>query len=525
MDKSTLFSHNSKNNYFLSHKNLINLNMTEAEYHDAIKDGCYGDISKDGRIIIHEYAHWIQSVGTPYGFYLELVYHYENELLRQLEELITARLYKQNGIKVSPPFKKYIEKKLFYNIQDEELWNIFEHWLDLFFLIQSTEERRDLYYNDMTQKYRDFLSSYSKCKHTQDIENYFFLPLLFSRVDNFLDRKLSEFIGRNVPFKDITREDLYSRENLKAAQASGLNGMSLQITHRSLWESYATVIEYADAPEEFSFPSQFYPDNRQKPWDEYYGPLRYLELYLPSASYDIHLFLKSCICLFDIVFSPPILSQCELLRRDKVSMFDFDIVSRFYAVAEAAGYVGALSDYQSAGEYITAICRALNWHTPDEVFFQVRRCWDSLNVIPSGKMFQYFITMRMSGEYLPLNRMRFLSEVRAGHANPCFLKLKDNVINNTRFSYDLFMETEFELRMTSVFLKQDVLFPQPLEYDHEYFQYHLLRELVEKLWEEDGNIITLTVPDACNCLEIIKSNLQTWITDNFIDVKLNFENT
>lgn len=499
--------------------------MTEAEYNDALKDGCYGDMSKDGRIIIHEYAHWIQSVGTPYGFYLELVYHYENELLRQLEELIATRLYKENRIKVSPPFKKYIEDNLFYNIQDQELWNIFEHWIDLFFLIKSTEERRDLYYDDISKKYKGFLSAYSECKHTQDIENYLFLPLLFSRVDNFLDCKLSEFIGRDVPFKNIKREQLYSRKNLQAAQASGLNGISLQITHHSLWESYATVVEYMDVPEEFFFPSQFYPNNKQKLWDEYYDPLRYLELCLPSTNYNKLLFLKSCICLFDIVFSPPILSQCELLREDEISMFDFDIVSRFYAVAEAARYVGAIRDSQSAGEYITAICRALNWHTPDEVFLQVRRCWDSLNVIPSGKTFQYFINMRMSGEYLPLNRIRFLSEVRAGHVNPCFFKLKDNIINNTSFSYDLFMETESELRMVNAFLNLDTPFPQPLEYDYEYFQYHLLRELVEKLWEEDNNIITLTLPKACNCFETIKSYLQAWINDNFIDAQLNLEIT
>lgn len=524
MEKSTLFLHSENNNYFLGNKNLISLNMTETEYNNAIREGCYGSISKEGRIIIHEYAHWVQSVGTPYGFYLELVHHYENELLRQLEEMIAVRLYRQNHIKVTPPFKKYIENKLFYTIQDKELWNLFDQWMDLYFLTLATEERRDLYYNAM-QQYEGFFSSYPECEHTHNIENYLFLPLLFNRVDNILDCRLSEFIGRDISCKNVAREELYSARNLKAATASGLNGASLQITHHSLWESYATVVEYVDVPEEFVFPSQFDSHGSQKPWDEYYDPLRYLEIYLPSANYNKLLFLKSCICLFDIVFSPPVLPQCVLLRESKISLFDFDIVSRFYAVAEAAKYVGAISDFPSTGEYMTAICRALHWYTPDEVFLQLRRCWDSLNVIPSGKMFQFFITMRMSGEYLPLNRMRFLCEISEKHVNPCFLKLKDHTVTNTRLSYGLLMESEMELFLNSALFQMDALFPEPLEYDHEYYQYHLLRELVEKLWEEDHKVITLTVPQTCDCLEIIKSSLQTWINDNCIDVQLNFEMT
>lgn len=524
MNSSTLFSHNANNHYFLGYKNLIRLDMTEAEYHNAVKEACYGNISKEGRIIIHEYAHWLQSAGTPYGFFLELIRHYENELLKQLEELIADRLYKENQIKISPPFKKYIEDKLFYTIQDEALWNLFDQWLDLYFLTIVTDERRDSYYGKI-KEYQDFFSSYSKCRHTQDIENYLFLPLLFSRADHFLDCRLSEFTGRKIPSVDISREDLYSGRNLKAATASGLNGVSLQITHHSLWESYATVTEYMDVPEEFIFPSQFDARDRQRKWNEYYDPLRYLEIYLLSSKFDKLLFLKSCLCVFDIVFSPPILPQCVLLREDKISMFDFDIVSRFYAVAEAARYVGIISNYSSIGEYSTAICRALNWHTPDEVFLQLRRCWDSLNVIPTGKMFQYFITMRMTGEYLPFNRMRFLCEIMENNANPCFLKLKDHMITNTAFSYGLLMETQMELNIISAMLQMDALVPKPLEYDYEYYQKQLLQELVEKLWEQNNKAVTLTVPKTCDCLDQIESFLQSWIDDNHIDVQLNLEKT
>lgn len=524
MNNSTLFSHSENNHYFLGYKNLINLDLTEVEYYSALKEACYGNISKEGRIIIHEYAHWLQSVGTPYGFFLELIRHYENELLKQLEELITDRLYKENQIKISPPFKKYIEDKLFYTIQDEVLWDLFDQWLDLYFLTIVTDERRDSYYEKI-KKYQNFFSSYSECKHTQDIENYLFLPLLFSRADRFLDCRLSEFIGRKIPPVHMNPEDLYSERNLKAATASGLNGMSLQITHHSLWESYATVVEYMDVPEEFVFPSQFDTAGRHRAWNEYYDPLRYLELYLVSSKFDKQLFLKSCICIFDIVFSPPILPQCVLLREDKISMLDFDIVSRFYAVAEAAKYVGNISDYPSIGEYSTAICRALNWCTPDEVFLQLRRCWDSLNVIPAGKMFQYFITMRMTGEYLPLNRMRFLCEIRESNANPCFLKLKDTMITNTTLSYGLLMDTQIELIRISTMLQMDVLSPEPMEYDYKYYQEQLLRELVEKLWEQDDKVITLTVPEACACLDQIESFLHSWIDNNHIDVQLNLKGT
>lgn len=523
MDKSTLFFH-ANNNYFLGCKNLISFNMKEDEYKEAIREGCYGDLSKNGRIIIHEYAHWVQSAGTPYGYYLQLVHHYENELLRQLEELIASRLYKGNQIKVSPPFKKYIEDKLFYNIQDKKLWDLFECWIDLFFLHILTCQRRDLYYNTIKQ-YKKFFASYPQCRYTEDIENYIFLPHLFNRADRFLDCRLSEFIGREIPPRDIKRDELYSRKNMCAAMASGVNGYSLQITHHSLWESYATVVEYIDVPEAFEFPSRFSAVGTKKAWNEYYDPLRYLEIYLPSAKYDKLLFLKSCICVFDIVFSPPILPQCVLLRESKISVFDFDIVSRFYAVAETARRVGSLSNYQSVGEYMTAICRALKWYTPDEVFLQILRCWDSLNIIPSGKMFQYFIIMRMTGEYLPFNRLRFLYEVRAEHVRPCFLKLKDNLITNPCFSYGLSLDAQMELYMISAALGMDVLFPEALKYDYEYYQYYLLRELVQKLWERNDKMITLVIPAACSCIENVESYLQSWIDDNYIDVQLNFEYT
>lgn len=150
-------------------------------------------------------------------------------------------------------------------------------------------------------------------------------------------------------------------------------------------------------------------------------------------------------------------------------MFDFDIIFRFYAVTEAARHVGTISTYKSAGEYMAAICDALNWCTPDQVFLQIRRCWNSLDVIPAGKMFQYFIMQRMAGEYLPWNRMRFLDEVRVGRANLCFLKLKDNMITNTNLSYGMSIGAEMELKWMNVILQLDELFPEPIEYDYEYY--------------------------------------------------------
>ena len=107
--------------------------------------------------------------------------------------------------------------------------------------------------------------------------------------------------------------------------------------------------------------------------------------------------------------------------------------------------------------------------------------------------------MWMSGEYLPLNRIRFLYEIGAEHVKPCFLKLKDKIITNTKLSYGLLMETQMELMMMSAALRMEPLLPEPLEYDYEYYQHQLLRELVEKLWERNDRIITLTVPEACDC--------------------------
>lgn len=518
MSHSKLFLHTGNNNYFLGCRNQISFDMTKAEYDKALGNACWGEFSEQGRIIVHEYEHWVQSTGSPYGFYLELVYHYENELLQKMEELIAYRLYNENGIKVSPPFKKYIENPLFYNVQDEKLWRMFDHWLDLYFLIKLTEERRDNY-NNLLKQYEGFFRAYPKCENTKDIDNYYFLPRLFSRVDDFLDRKLSEFIGREVPPKCINDEDLYTKKNIEAVMIMGLNGISTQITHHSLWESYATVVEYLDTPEEFSFSSQFKANNEQKPWDEYYEPLRYLEFYLPSPNYDKLLFLKSCLVIFDIAFSPPILPQCKPFREDHVSMYDFDIISRFYAAAQTAGRVGLMSDYSSAGEYSTAICRALNWRTPDEIFLQLWRCWDSLDVVPAGRMLQCFIAMRVAGEYLALNRIRFLGEVRNRHINPCFLKFKDYTITNTRLAYDLSFEALSELSMYGILFQQDNLFPEPLSYDEEYYRYYLLRELVEKIWEEESKVIILTIPKECKCYEKVKTYLQSWINGHNIDAQ------
>ncbi len=86
--------------------------------------------------------------------------------------------------------------------------------------------------------------------------------------------------------------------------------------------------------------------------------------------------------------------------------------------------------------------------------------------------------------------------------NPCFLKLKDKIITNTKLSYGLFMETEMELLMISAALQMAPLLPEPLEYGYEYYQHQLLQELVERLWESNDRIITLKVPEACDCSEV-----------------------
>lgn len=489
MKGSGLFFHADNNNYFLGYKNLISLGMTKDEYDRALDQGHLGSMSKAGRLIVHEYAHWVQSAGTPYGYFLELVRHYENELLRRLEELIAERLHGENGIRVAPPFKRYVEERLFYTIQDEELWKLFQQWIDLYFLTLVTDKRRDLYY-DAVRRHKGFFASYPECESMRDAENYMYLPRLFCRTNDFLDERLSAYIGRSVPVKNRERGALYSEKNQRAAMASGANGMSLLITHHSLWESYATVVEYVDTPEEFGFPSCVDVASGKRMWDEYHDPLRYLQLYLPSAKYDTSLFLRSCICVFDIVFSPPVLPQCVLLREEEISMFDFDLVSRFYAAAEAARFVGPMSGYRSMGEYMSAICRALNWRTPDEVFYQLYRCWDSLNVIPAGEMFQKLLVMRMSGEYLPLNRARFLCELREERIWPGFLKLKDRMI------FD------------------------PAAHGKDFYRYHLLRELVERLWEEDARVITLEAAETCEELEDAKAYLRSWLEEHFIDVQL-----
>ena len=522
---SSLFSHSDNKNSFIGQNSTLNFNLTKAEYEHAIEDFCFGDSSEHSRIITHEYCHWVQYTGTPYGYYLELVYHYENKLLQQIIELLAERLYQNNQIESTPPFKKYIENCIFSNIHDEHLWNKFEQWLDLFFLLSESETSRDEYYNYVIA-HKTILSSYSSCNQTQNIDNYLYLPLLFYRLDQFFDEELSDYIGRTPTQRDINndREIIYSKKNYKAFISTGFNGMSLRITHQSLWESFATVIEFLDTPDDFCFPIEdFTYNNEVKSFNEYYDPLRMLEINLPSAKHDKKLFLQSCAYLFDIVFSPPILPQCKLLREDVFSVFDFDITARFYAVAEAARVIGPMNNFKSGGEYSSAICHMLHWHTPDEVYLQIRRCWDSLNIIPAGKMFQLFIDCRMAGHSIFFNRQRFLSEVYARNINPCFLKLKDCFITNSNFSFHMNFEAWNELMFINAYLHMPALFPEPLKHDFEYYQYTLLQELVEIIWESGNKHITLSIPKECTSIKKIQDYLVSWLKKHYIDVQLSFD--
>ena len=76
MKSSSLFFHSENKNSFIGQNSTLNFNLTKDEYEQAIEDFCFGDSSEHSRIITHEYCHWVQYTGTPYGYYLELVYHY-----------------------------------------------------------------------------------------------------------------------------------------------------------------------------------------------------------------------------------------------------------------------------------------------------------------------------------------------------------------------------------------------------------------------------------------------------------------
>ncbi len=522
MNTSHSFFHSGDRNYFLQHKNLIKLDMTESEYREAIESALYGEYSENYQFLIHEYSHWVQSVGTPFGYYLELVHHFENKLLMELEEYISYRLYSLNGVNVSPPFEQYITDPLFYQIQDESLWKKFGQWLDLFYYTEFGLRRRDLYYAHI-KKSKSVLLQFVKCENTPNIDNFMFPPLLFDRVDNFIDQRLSLFVGREFTPHNTERNDIYSNKNQRCAIATGNNAISEYITQDSLWESYATVIEYIETPDDFVFPIKNDWKKSEQNFDKYYDPLRFLEVYLFSPNWDKKLFLETCSCLFDIIFSPPILPQCAPLREKKLSMFDFDIVSRFYAVAQTAHQINRLDCFESRGEYIETICSILGWHTPDEICFQIRRCWDSLPLIPAGKTFQHFINLRIAGEHLHFNRQRFLTELALGNVNPCCLEFRDKVIANETFDYGLTMDAAHYLMLFNYHVGLDNVQPEPMAEGYMYYKQYFLQQLVEKIWSGTDKIVAFSKPANCNNPKPIEDYLEKWIKMNHIDIQIKFQ--
>lgn len=522
MDTSHFFFHSGEKNYFLQHKNLIKLDMTENDYREAIESACYGEYSENYQNLIHEYSHWVQSVGTPFGYYLELVHHFENKLLMELEEYISYRLYSLNGVNVSPPFEQYITDPLFYQIQDESLWDKFGQWLDLFYFTEFGIRRRDLYYGHVTES-EQILLQFSKCENTRKVDNFMFPPLLFDRVDNFIDQRLSLFVGREFTPHNTERNSIYSRKNLQCAVATGNNAISEYITQESLWESYATVIEYIETPDDFVFPGKEDGKKCEQNFDKYYDPLSFLEVYLFSATWDKKLFLETCSCLFDIIFSPPILPQCAPLRESKISMFDFDIVSRFYAVAQAAHHINRLNCFDSRGKYIETICSVLGWHTPDEIYFQIRRCWDSLTLIPAGKSFQHFINLRIAGEHLHFNRQRFLAELALDNVKPCFLVFRDKVATNETFDYDLTMDAANYLSCFNYCVGLDNVRPEPMPDENMYYKHYFLQQLVEKIWSGTGKLVVFSKPANCKNPKPILDYLKKWVSKNHIDIQIKLQ--
>lgn len=389
----------------------INLDMTYGEYQHTLEGfRIRRAINENTRIILHEYGHWLQASATPYGIYLECLSMRSNTILIQLIRTIIQKCKGKTDARI--PLLDLLDDNFFLR-NDPDITCLLYKWLDLSVV--------RCYFETTLNEYQEYAENYQSVR--RDVSNYLMISSYIRDLDRDEAKELQNQSGIKFPYKPSENfiYDLDERERVQGFELTMAKYKTgFQISSKSLYESFSTVLEWCLAPDEFHIPNKISRDI-----SDYYFPLSVLKECLGKCSNGQ--FLYSCIAVFDIIFSPPIFPQCCLMRSYRFSLCDYDISARFYSIIWVLRNIGPIQEGEVIEEYQRKICQSLNWATPVEVSAKLIELSNTLPQTPMVKIFLTFQSWRLKGFWPFFDIEEYLSGLSGNMISVPVMQLADKV--------------------------------------------------------------------------------------------------
>lgn len=397
--------------YYSTRDYKINLNMTYDEYRYTLEE--YRSrrvVNENTRTILHEYGHWLQASATPYGMYMECLLGYSNKILINLIRTFVQKC--EGKIDAKLPLLDLWGENSFLQ-KDPDITMLLYKWLDLSIV--------RCYFETSFYEYEEYAEVYQSIRC--DVSKYHMVSNYVHKVDKDMAKEFQTRSNIRFLYKSSSNfvydVDEYERvENFEMA-VQEYKGC-FQISARSLYESFSTVLEWCLAPDEFNM-----PDKVSSEISDYYLPIIVLKGCLGSCSK--RQLLYSCIAVFDIIFSPPIFPHCFALRSKRFDLCDFDISARFYSIVWILRDIGPIRDGEVIEEYQRKICQSLNWATPVEISMQLAEYRSTLSRNPMAQIFSTFQSWRLKGFWPFFDIEKYLSELSGNMISVPVLQLTDGI--------------------------------------------------------------------------------------------------
>lgn len=397
--------------YYITRDYKINLDMTYDGYQRALEGfRTQRIVNENTRTILHEYGHWLQAAATPYGMYLECLSMRSNAILIHLVRTIIQKC--KGKIDARIPLLDLLDDNLFLR-NDPDITYLLYKWLDLSVV--------QCYFGTSFNEYQKYAKTYQCIR--RDVSNYLMISSYIRDLDRDEAKELQNQSGVKFPYKPSENfiYDLDERDRVQSFELIMAKYKAVfQISSKSLYESFSTVLEWCLAPDEFHIPNEI-----GRNISDYYFPLSILKERLGKCSNEQ--FLYSCIAVFDIIFSPPIFPQCSLMRSCRFNLCDYDISARFYSIIWILRNIGPIQDREVIEEYQRKICQSLDWATPVEISAKLLEFSNTLPQIPMSKIFLTFQGWRLKGFWPFFDIEEYLSELSRNMISVPVMQLTDRV--------------------------------------------------------------------------------------------------
>lgn len=453
-------------NYYEPGNYLVSLDMTWEGYLQAIRDFCEtGEVSRDIRVIFHENGHWLQNFATPYGTCLETLRDHAQVLLFNLLKRIVEICGRKVKLPVIDLFWSRPEIR-----KDPVCVELFEAWLN------NCEVRTFLL---------DPFQTYIQWRHRVDsssgIAGY---RLPASSYVREMDRMVARRYLSLGDFSYVSSPNfLYDEKKSQNVMEWELNLCELKnatgISSRSMFESFSTALEWSLCPTRFAV-SAAIPAGLT----DYLLPLEMIRARLGACSKNQ--WLCSSIAVFDILFAAPALPQCSELRAEEFRLFDFDIVSRFFAACTILSQIGPIRSGESYEEYEKTICDALGWPTPMDVAGKVAESFTPMPDETVDSVFLAFQKNRVRGFWPFFDREAFLAGQTSEMISVPVIRVADMVCIDHRYNNEVNFIGKMILRQFSLQAFQKEFVRIRLPYKMEARSVEMYREMAEKMIEEMG---------------------------------------